>query len=83
MKLLFQSSDGNERLIAEVGSFAEANDEMDKFMEERNFKSYYKRVWDESGRLKVDVGSWSEFFFVEGCCFDDVCKEQEDLNEEN
>lgn len=82
MKLLFQSSDGNERLIAEVGSFAEANDEMDKFMEERNFKSYYKRVWDDGeNRLMVDVGSWSEFFILEPCCLDDVHKEQGELND--
>ena len=75
MKLLFQNSQGKERIIAEVNSFAEANEEMDRFMDERNFKSYYKRVWDEDGRIKVDVGSWTEFFFVEGFCLEDVHKE--------
>lgn len=77
MKLLFKNSQGEERVVAEVNSFAEANEEMDRFMEERNFKSYYKRVWDEDGRLKVDVGSWTEFFFVEGLCLNDVHNEQE------
>lgn len=76
MKLLFQNSNGSERIIADVNSFEEANEEMDKFMEERNFKSYYKRLWDEDGRLKIDVGSWSEFFFIDGCCLEDVHKEE-------
>ena len=38
---------------------------MDEFMDEHNFKSYYKRVWEENGRIKVDAGSWSEFFYVD------------------
>lgn len=65
MKLIFQNSEGKERVIAEVDSFEDACDEMDKFMEERNFKSYYKRIWEKNGRLIVDAGSWSEYFIVE------------------
>lgn len=83
MKLLFQSSNGSERVIAEVNSFAEANEEMDKFMEERNFQSYYKRLWDRDGRLMVDVGSWTEFFIVEGYNLEDVHKEQETWDKED
>lgn len=82
MKLLFQNSQGKERIVAEVDSFKEACEEMDKFMEERNFESYYKRVWEHDGRLKVDCGSWSEFFFVEGCTLDDLHNEQKMLKEE-
>ena len=33
MKLLFQNSQGKERIVAEVDSFKEACEEMDKFME--------------------------------------------------
>lgn len=83
MKLLFQSSNGSESVIAEVNSFAEANEEMDKFMEERNFQSYYKRLWDRDGRLMVDVGSWTEFFIVEGYNLEDVHKEQETWDKED
>lgn len=82
MKLLFQNSLGKERVIAEVDSWVEANDEMNRFMEERNFKSHYKRLWDDGeNRLMVDVGSWSEFFILEPCCLDDVHKEQGELND--
>ena len=65
MKLLFQNSAGNERVIADVDNWSSANNEMDKFMEERNYKSYYKRTWEENGRLIIDVGSWYEFFIIE------------------
>ena len=78
MKLLFQNSQGKERVIAEVDNFDDAVKKMDKFIEERNFKSYYKRVWEKNGRLVVDVGSHTEFFIVDGCSFEDVHKEQEE-----
>ena len=32
---------------------------------DNNFKSYYTRTWEENGRLKYDVGSHTEFFFLE------------------
>lgn len=82
MKLLFQNSQGEERVIANVDSFSEACEEIDKFIDERNFKSHYKRVWEQDGRLKFDVGSWTEFFFLEDCCLNDTRKhkEQESLD---
>lgn len=66
MKLLFRSSNGNERIIAEISSLDEANIEIDKFLEEHNYISYYRRLWNESdNRMVIDVGSWSEFFVLE------------------
>ena len=76
MKLLFKNSNGNERVIADVNSFSEANEEIDKFLDEHNFKSYYKRLWEENSRMWVDVGSHTEFFIVEGCTFADVHKDE-------
>ena len=35
---------------------------MHEFLEERNYKSYYTRVWDTDEGTMFDVGSWSEFF---------------------
>jgi hypothetical protein len=41
-------------------------------MSDRNFKSYYTRMWQEpDGRIVFDVGSWSEFFVAEGFSIDD------------
>ena len=64
-KVIFENSRKQER---EIGTAADMNGTykiIDKFLDEHNFKSYYKRVWEENGRTKVDVGSWSEFFYVE------------------
>lgn len=65
MKLYFQNSQGKERIIAEVQNEQEAFKEIQKFLDEHNFKSYYTRSWMVNGRKKYDVGSWSEFFYLE------------------
>ena len=36
-----------------------------------NYKSYYMQVCEDNGRLMIDVGSWSEFFFLEGMNFEE------------
>ncbi len=66
MKLYFLNSRNKERLIAEPLSREECFGEIHKFLDEHNFKSRYQRVWEEEGRIWVDVGSWSEFFIIEG-----------------
>lgn len=66
-KVIFQNSRKQEREIGTAADMNGAYDVIDKFLDEHNFKSYYKRVWEENGRIKVDVGSWSEFFYVEEC----------------
>ena len=66
MKLIFENSRGEERVIAEPNSEAEAVDEIYKFCEERNFKIYYYRTWKPEGKRRVyDVGSHVEFFYLE------------------
>ena len=66
-KVIFKNSKGQER---EIGTDVDMNGAykiIDKFLDDHNFKSYYKRVWEENGRTKVDVGSWSEFFYIVEC----------------
>lgn len=75
LTLFFQNSQGKKRVIAYPASVSDAHKEMKKFMKERNFKSYYARVWEEDGMLKFDVGSHSEFFFLDGISFDKYSKE--------
>ena len=65
MKLYFQNSLGQERVIADVATTKEAYKEINKFCEERNFKIYYVRTWMENGRQKYDVGSHTEFFYLD------------------
>ena len=66
MKLYFKNSQGEERLIAECETVKDVGKEIQKFLDDHNYKSYYWRSWEEDGRIKIDVGSWSEFFFVDG-----------------
>lgn len=66
MKLYFENSRGQRRIIAEPKTEEEANKEIHKFCEERNFKIYYIRSWRDKEGLKVfDCGSWTEFFYLD------------------
>lgn len=60
--LYFQRSNGEHRLLATDVTEDEAYAEMQKFMDEHNFKSYYTRIWEVNGVTTYDVGSWTEFF---------------------
>ena len=81
--LWFQNSQGVERLIAAVDTWDEVWRCIDEFIKQRNegrpidkqFKSYYIRTWEEDGRTKIDVGSWSEFFYT------DLPYERNELND--
>lgn len=66
MKLYFENSRGERRVIAEPQTEEEAMKEINKFCEDKNFKVYYIRSWmTKDGLKKFDVGSWSEFFYLE------------------
>ena len=71
MKLYFQNSRGVERLIAELSNREEVVKEINKFLDDHNYKSYYTRVWEDDGRLVFDVGSHTEFFILEGMNFEE------------
>ena len=74
MKLYFRNSQGKERLIAECETLNEIHEEISDFLDEHNFKCYYTRSWEVDGRVKIDVGSWSEFFLVDGITHDEYLK---------
>ena len=75
MKLYFQNSRGVERLIAEPSNREEVVKEINKFLDDHNYKSYYTQVCEDNGRLMIDVGSWSEVFILDGVSFDDWIRE--------
>ena len=65
MKLYFENSRGNKRLIAEPETRDDAWKEIHKFCEDRNFKIHYVRTWKTpDGAEEFDVGSWSESFIL-------------------
>lgn len=57
----------NEELreIGEASNRQEAWEIINKFLDDHNYKSYYARVWKSGNFYAIDVGSWSEFFYVE------------------
>ena len=73
MKLYFENTYGESRLIAECANQKEVGMNIHKFIEECNknkpkanqFKSYYTRVWFDKGKTWYDVGSHTEFFWVD------------------
>ena len=68
MKVVFENSYGERREIGRCKKQEEAMKIINNFLNEHNYKSYYCRMWvgcDEDGAYtKVDVGSWSEFFYI-------------------
>lgn len=66
-KVIFENSRKREREIGTAVDTVGAYKIIDKFLDEHNYKSYYKNVYGVNGRTKVDVGSWSEFFYIEEC----------------
>ena len=64
-RVIFQNSRKQEREIGTAADINSAYDVIDKFIDEHNYKSYYKRAWEENGMIKVDVGAWSEFFYID------------------
>lgn len=84
MYLIFQNSSKEERIIAEVETVTKAFEEINKFCEKRNYEIPYSRGWENKGRMFIDVGSWTEFFILEPCTFEDwlrICDKEYD--EEN
>lgn len=73
MKLYFENTYGEARPIAEFDNENQILKEIHKFIDkcnkgkpkDRQFKSYYIRSWSEDGKTWYDVGSHSEFFYVD------------------
>lgn len=66
MKLYFENSKGERRLIAEPKRFEDVFKEINKFCEDKNFKIMYTRMWeDKDGYMVYDVGSHTEFFYLD------------------
>lgn len=65
LKFVSYNIPSNTRVIAKVKTEQEAFAEINKFLKEHNYKSYYTRIWYEDNIKKYDVGSYDEFFHLE------------------
>ena len=52
------------RIIGDAETVKECYQIIMKFLDDHNYKSHYQRIWVEDGKVAVDVGSWSEFFWI-------------------
>lgn len=74
MTLWFENSQGIKRQICDCATWYDVCRSIDEFIAQcnehkpadRQFKSYYTRIWQEDGMTKIDVGSHTEFFYWEG-----------------
>lgn len=63
MKLYFENSRGERRLIAKPQTQEDVQKVIHEFCENRHFKIYYIRSWmTPKGEKYYDVGSHTEFF---------------------
>ena len=65
MILTFRNSAKEERVIGDFETERDAMLAMKKFCEERNFTIHYYNIHAIGNRRRYDVGSWSEFFYLE------------------
>ena len=65
-RLYFENSNGVLRILGDYKTIEECLAHMRQFLEEHNFTSYYTRtIRCPDGKIMLDVGSWSEFFYIE------------------
>ena len=65
IQVLFKNSNGKIRTIGEVITQKEAFKVVNSFLDEHNYKSYYKRTWKTDDKTTaVDVGSHTEKFYL-------------------
>ena len=62
----FERSNGEEIILETVSTMEKAYNSINKFLEDHNYESHYMRQWYDKtkDKLKIDVGSWSEFFYI-------------------
>lgn len=60
----FENSAGGLRPIGQADTIEKCWNIIFKFLEERNYKSYYQRVHIDDGIMCIDVGKHNEFFYV-------------------
>ena len=61
----FSNCFGDRRKIGSAAQRDEAFKIINKFLDDHNYKCYYMRLWvSAENETCVDVGSWSEYFYI-------------------
>ena len=64
MIIKFENEFGEQREIGKAATREEANKIIHQFLKEHKYKSYYWRYAYHPNFIWIDVGSWSEFFYI-------------------
>lgn len=64
MIVYFKNSNGKSRAIGEVAKEEDVFELINDFLDKHNFTSYYIRTWCKNKRKWYDVGSHTEFFYI-------------------
>ena len=64
MKLEFSNSQAQRRIIGNPATYEEAMGIIKNFLKNHRYKSYYTRLTFLDDEIEIDVGSWSEFFYL-------------------
>ena len=66
LNVMFENFKGQKRIIGTAETESGAFKLINNFLAEHNYKSYYKRTWKiDDNTMAVDVGSWSERFYIQ------------------
>lgn len=64
MVLEFENSYGEKRVISKPPDIKSMWKDINKFLKEHDFTSYYSRIAFLGDKIQIDVGSYTEFFYV-------------------
>lgn len=66
LNVFFENSKGKQRLIGTADTTEQANKIIQMFLKEHNYTMYYSRRWKvDDNTTKIDVGSYTEFFYIQ------------------
>ena len=75
-RLVFVDDNNNHReickckrpeVMSNIIKFIDECNEKNKEKGLKQFESYYIRSWEDNGKIWYDVGSHTEFFYIEDC----------------
>ena len=67
LNVMFKNCKGQSRTIGTVENEESAFKVINGFLDDHNYKSYYQRAWKKDDKTTVvDVGSHTEFFYIQG-----------------
>ncbi|SEF38609.1 hypothetical protein [Lachnospira multipara] len=64
MRVEFSNGNGKRVFISEVNNVDDAISDMSDYMENHRFNAMHMKARQLDNEWKIDVGSWTEFFYV-------------------